>query len=121
MFPLIIDKSSEERIRTLVEYAQKNPIVIFKGKSSKVAGDDIKHVCDLDIGYRLVFSIEHQPLGNVRHISISVNHGGDLPQTKEVNRLMKMTGFQNVFQKCMDAWIETVAPGHYAINALELI
>ena len=49
---------------------------------------------------RIVFSIEEQPIGLCRHISISLDASKFLPSTKSMNKIIKKFGFEEEIDNC---------------------
>lgn len=72
--PLLLDDKNRSAIKRVVEYAHKNPFTIdnmldVMNKQMPVAGDMAEYTCNVDFGYRVVFSIEKQVKGDVFHLS----------------------------------------------------
>jgi len=70
--------------------------------------------------FRCAFSFEHQPVGLIRHLSVSVRQPGRLPQPIAVKMIMEEFGFQTPLERCQ-FWREEIDPGHEAINVIELV
>lgn len=123
--PLLIDKDLTDQIDTLVKYAEKNPITMDylldqKNGEEKPPGDYEGYSITLPFGYRIVFTIELQPAGKIRHLSMSVNEDGSLPNEFAVQQIMDLIGFKNPLRQCKIA-IENISPTRQAINILEII
>jgi len=121
--PLIIDDLVRRCLEGLAEHAEENPLTMDDlldtyNKQKKPIGDDDMHVVELPFGYRVVYSIEEQPVGKVRHLSMSVNEDKKLPNMEAVKEIMKILGFRNDIQDCY-VKLEDYAPNRQAINVLE--
>jgi len=69
--PLIIDERQKAKAREIVDFALSN--LYYPGKSETIPGQDARHVLNVPVGYRCVFSITIDPDGGQwRHLSISV-------------------------------------------------
>ena len=125
MRPLVIDEELKSNISKLVAYAEKNPFTMddcldVYNKAMEPAGDMKHYSLVLPFGYRIVYSIEQQPMGNVRHLSISVDADGKLPNIVVSQEIMKLIGFDNELEECI-VRLEDIAPKRQAINILEVI
>ncbi len=123
--PLLVDKDLTDQINSLVAYAEKNPITMDylldqKNGEEKPPGDYAEYTRTLPFGYRVVFTIELQPAGKIRHLSMSVDEEGKLPNEFAVAEMMRLIGFQNELRKCK-VHIEDTGPKRQAINVLEII
>lgn len=111
MRPLIIDELAREKIRKLILNAEQNVIKIDEtldifNLQAPIVGDRKGFSCTLPIGYRVVYSIEEHPnnkreIKKVRHISISIDSPGKLPNPAAVETLIKEIGFKNEMHDCM--------------------
>jgi hypothetical protein len=123
--PLLIDSDLTAQIYSLVEYAEKNPINMDylldqKNGEEKPPGDYAEYTRNLPFGYRVVFTIELQPAGKIRHLSMSVNEDGKLPNEFAVQEIMKLIGFKKEIRDCR-VHLEDISPKRKAINVLEII
>jgi hypothetical protein len=116
---LVVDQRMRERLRALQEYAKENIItadrlkLMVEGKVRPI-GDNENFSVYIPLGYRAVFSIEEQPIGLCRHLSISVARHAKLPNPQAVEEVMKYLGFIGGVTKCQ-VWIEN----KIAINVLQ--
>jgi len=88
---------TDEQIRTLREYGDTHPTEAMKILSgmSPPAGDIPGYVLNLKGGMRVVYSIEiDQPSGVCRHLSMSVDAAGQLPNPEAVLVLAGELGFR---------------------------
>jgi hypothetical protein len=79
------------------------------------AGDYPNHSMKISQGYRVVFSIEEQPVGWCKHLSVSVDAVGRLPCQEAVELIMKEFGMGNDIHDCLNIWIEKESQ---AVNVL---
>lgn len=121
MRALIINK---EAISALIEYAQANIVTTkqmqetIEGKRKPV-GDIPEHIIFLPVGYCIVFSIEAQPTGLVRHISVSLVKKDCYPSFKAAKLIAEAFGFLlDKGQYAPTVWTEKHA---WAINVAERI
>jgi len=127
MRPFIITNAIREQISKLVQYAEHNPFSMddmldIYNRQKAAAGFDENLRLHLPFGYRIVLSIEEQPKGKVRHLSCSVDEPGKLPSPAVVDELLKLLGFKySLAEKKSMVALEEFAPGHEAINILEII
>jgi hypothetical protein len=120
-------------IKKLIEYAEANvySLAVMKelhkksmdDESVESIGDDLNHCLFLPLGYKIVYSMEEQPFGLCRHISIS--QGGLIPQTQDIFEIMNHFGFKsNAIGGSSHTYSETYhkdGTQHYAINIIEKI
>lgn len=121
--PFIIDDKLKAKITSLVAHAEKNPFTIddlldIDSGDQKPPGDFDEFTLNLPFGYRLVYSVEEQPVGRVRHLSMSVNEDGKLPNEHVVSEIMELIGFENKLDTCM-VMFEDISPGRQAVNVME--
>jgi hypothetical protein len=86
-------------------------------------------------GYHVAFSFEQQPAGLMRHLSVSVERVGKVPNRHAVASILKEFGFSDKLVEFLNTslpvepyaggpmrmWLEEFAPGHEAVNVLELV
>jgi hypothetical protein len=127
MRALVIDDKNKGNIAKLIEYAEAHKFSIDALKKMMSgdmppAGDYLGHVITIDQGYRVVFSIEEQPIGWCRHLSISTRNlyhefPGKIPDSKTVEMIMEKFGMGNNLNDCVKVWIEEGCP---AVNVVTL-
>ncbi len=69
---------------------------------------------------KMVFTIEHQQAGKVRHLSLSTNEKGKYPNMDATKFIMSVIGFTNQLEDCQ-VFVEKLEPGYETINILELV
>ena len=125
MRPLMIDNEYSKKITDLKTFAELNPLTMddlldMYNKAKPVAGDTEGYYLYIPMGYKVVFTIEKQVKGDVRHMSMSVKDAKMLPNPFAVEQMLKLLGFKNELINCIID-LEPVGDGHQAINVLELI
>ena len=102
MRALVIDEKAKESISQLIEIAKENKYDLYRLKKviervEEPVGD--QYAISLQEGYKVVYSIEEQPLRNqegtqwTHHISVSVsNDNGIWPSQESVAMIMKEFG-----------------------------
>lgn len=119
--PFVIDAKIKEKLTKLKEYAEAHPISLDDLLNKRVvAGDHEEFTVKLPFGYRVVYSLEKQNIGDVRHLSMSVNQDKKLPNPRSVNEVMKMLGFTKPLEGSI-VKMENISPTRQAINVLEII
>lgn len=99
--PLIMDNTEREKLRAVVAEAEKNRISLAEMgeiiRGAKMApGVDPRHEKQWYIShfdYRVFFTIEEQPCGWCRHVSVSVPTPGKNPNPFSVLMIMEALGF----------------------------
>lgn len=123
--PLILDEEAIEKINRMVAHAETHiftmdDLLDIYNKQGTIAGDMEEFTVVLPFGYRIVFSIEVQNPGKMRHLSMSVDEDGKLPNPVAVQEIMKATGFTNELENCL-VKLEDISPTRQAINVMEVI
>ncbi len=123
MIPLVIDG---EKIKAIREYAEANPIRLYELHEIiegivPTVGDREGHVCFLDFGFKLVFSIEEHPRSDGgtmwgRHISVSLTEptGTRVPNINSVKLLCMELGFKPM-EQCMLRFVEEADPKYVEV------
>lgn len=123
--PLIIDDIVRARIGDVIAYAEHNVLSMddlldIHNKQGPAPGDMIGYVCFIPFGYNVVYSIEEQNPGKMRHLSISVDEDGKLPSPSAVEFIMQLFGFKKDLKECI-VIKQDCSPTRECINVLELI
>lgn len=108
MIPLIID---DNKLKTLKEYAENNPIHLNEMKQIMegvvpTVGDRDGHICFLDYGFKLVYSIEEHSRKDGKgtlwgkHMSMSLEEptGTRVPSIIAVQLICQALGFKPLDQ-----------------------
>lgn len=119
MRPFIINDTIRQKIAELVTFAEANVVTDLENRKEPVG--HIKEYClEIPMGYRVVYSIDQQKKGLMRHLSMSVDNPGKLPSVAVVEQVCKLIGFKSELQDCyLD--FEDCGGGHVAINVLEYV
>jgi hypothetical protein len=135
MSVLLIDDAVRLAVAELIERARKKPIpwgkvAMFDDAKPHLKLEDRPPDFDrsqyrpqhLTLGsYTCAFSIEQQPAGFVRHLSVSVPRKGKLPNYPAMEMLTELFGFDEFPPTKGRVWVEEFEPGHEAINVAEVI
>lgn len=121
----ILTQEMVEDLKSLALFAEKNPfsmdnLLDIYNKQAKPAGDQKEFVRFLPFGYKVVFSIEDQVKGKVRHLSISIDKDGALSSIQSVKAVMEVLGFEGGLEDCI-VYPEKVTETKEAINVLQII
>jgi hypothetical protein len=73
---------------------------------------------DIPFGFHVCFSIEEQPVGMVRHVSISVDTPGKCPSESAVAMIAEAFGILEPFDRI---WLEEFEPGHHCVNVIKVV
>ncbi len=92
----ILQKEKNQKlIKNLIEYAENNKLTFAKMNAVKAGllksvGKDENFIINLDI-YRITYSIEYNPQGYIRHLSISKNY--NTPPEEDIEEIIPYFGF----------------------------
>lgn len=103
MRPLIINETSRLIIAETIKYAEKNKIskpFLMAAMNGKMPcpGDNPNYCCYFEVGYKVVFTVEEQPCGWCKHISVSVASPKKdvLPNVESVKLIMQEFGMDSL-------------------------
>jgi hypothetical protein len=94
MSALLLSPAVDQMLIGLREYAESHPMTmadvlrVIQGKLKR-AGDNPEHVREVPVGYKVVLSVEEQPVGLCYHVSVSVSRPGKLPHPLAVDEILK--------------------------------
>ena len=116
---IIFDDKDIESIKALKAYAESHAysmddMLDLLSKSIETPGD-IEDYSRYILDYKVVFTIDWQPFGNTRHMSISKNDKTE-PNYYVVTYFMQLLGFEWDIKTCY-----TYMEDGYAVNILEPI
>lgn len=131
---LLIDEGVRSRVREAHASALAHPVprAWIEANAAAAAGKvDLAdrpegfsrpraRVVQLGSGLRANLSVEDQPAGLVRHLSISTDGPGLLPSQAVTAIVMGLFGFPPPPDQACRYWLEEFEPGHRAINAIGL-
>jgi hypothetical protein len=91
-------------VDALKEYANLHPfsmddLLDMMNGQEPVVGDRPEHVIMIPYGYRVVYSIEDQPVGRIKHISVSVDDSKALPSIPALAEIAGLFGFDPSLQQ----------------------
>jgi hypothetical protein len=129
---LSLTRNEKVEVARVLAYANKNKVTLdkvqkmFAGELPPV-GDSKGHTCELRAGkrkYRIAFSYEEQPIGWVRHISVSCDKS---MSTMDMNGILRTFGYR--WRELKDMTTETTAhksiktwwEGDEAFNVIEVM
>lgn len=139
MSALLIDDGVRKLIKAASERAFKNPMsreqimdlvqrtpqqanhLDFKSRPKAMNRAHRPEEILIPVGYRVCFSVEDQPHGLVRHLSVSVNKAGMLPHMLAVGMIAEAFEFRLGASADERVWTEEYEPGRYAVNVAELV
>jgi hypothetical protein len=125
MIPLILDSNILFELRMLVKYAEEHPfsmddLLDMYNKAIPNTGERKEHVVHIPFGYTVVYGIENQVPGSIRHMSMSLNQEYRVPSPEAVQIIMVALGFKSKLDDCK-VYMEDVCPHIQAINVIEFI
>lgn len=119
--PFILNEQIKESLLSLKKYAEEHPFTIedlenIINNKFLVPGDRNEFRRYIPFGYKVVLTTEKQEPGLIRHLSMSVDTRGKLPNKYVVQEVMKILGFKSKLSECMISLEEAGC-----VNVLELI
>lgn len=110
MRTLQINDETLKDIQRIINYANehkfdKYQIKLVMAGDLKPAGLNPDYVIYIHDGYRVVYSLEEQPIGLCHHISISVEKSKKWPHEIAVKMILKAFGMSDDFKKC-SSWLD---------------
>lgn len=131
---LMIGIAEKAAIAKAIERAWANPVPLamveknaFPNQQAKVVtlkdrkdkGRPPSQFVEIPNGYVAAISFEQQPAGLVRHLSISIDRVGMVPNEHAVQMIAEAFGFVGDISTEM-MWMEEFEPDHHAINIVQL-
>ena len=129
--PLVIDQATRDEFTRVREFSDLHRIrtgtlLRMMSGSEPPPGDDPNRVVELPQGWRIVYTVEEQPRGWMRHLSVSTDgrHEGKAPNPFAVALICRELGF-SIGEDLLFTDRQTVSPdpvlGWIAPNVLELL
>lgn len=125
--PLVIGPQEKQALAALATLAAEHPVDMRRLMDATKTGEG-KHrhmmqmtmqTIELPVGYSVTFSIEDEhPIGRCRHMSMSVDVAGKLPNPAAVWMVARELGFWGELGDCDGVWPETLRQGE-AINLVQ--
>jgi hypothetical protein len=109
---LQFDEATRKEIQKAIVYANAHKMSILELEQTlndpgKAAGFDPGFVTHIHDGFRVVYSIEEQPVGWCHHISISVESKTKYPHEIAIDEILKEFGMeQRSSGKTVQIWLE---------------
>lgn len=113
MIPLVIDIEAKEAIGRVRTYAEDpaNINVLSDHPTSPAPGDVPAHVIHLQVGFKVVYSVDLDKEGRRwKHLSMSVAGPGRVPHPEAVKMVCKEFGIANPGLYLVDGIAHAVAP-----------
>jgi hypothetical protein len=128
---LVISDDDRQRIAEMIRRAREHPIPLETLMAGAINPSKVNvQLADRKPGferppsdhmmlgtYRVAFSFECQPVGLVRHLSVSSASIDKVPAPVVVEMIANEFGFGHGPRKF---WMEEFDPGHYAVNVIDI-
>ncbi len=126
---LILNDATNAEIARVIDFAEHNIFTeedmldrVNNPGKHKPPGDIEGHKCFVPIGFRCVFTIEKQPSGWCRHLSISVDTKDKVPSFEATLEMARAFGMEvKTMDDFLHSWLEDIEPGVTAVNVLTKI
>ena len=123
MRPLIIDNRIKVEAEELKIFAEDNVfdtdrMLDVKNGHSKPAGDDPNYTMNIEMGYRIVYSVEQLGDRMFDHISISVDDKETMPNPHSVDSILDLFGFDSIKSGKNAITLENLPQGGKAVNVI---
>lgn len=132
MTPFVMSPEVEAQLAALRSLAEsderKLPVDLLKLYSQGFDPEDprtrtkslypLDQTLELPLGWKVTFSVEEQPFGWARHLSMSSPAKGKLPHPVTLAWTMKALGFARKLPACF-VYPEKYAEGRIAVNVIE--
>jgi len=125
--PMFIDAEVRERIQNLIVLAMAHPVQMV-GLTEQLQIPEVKarHMAQMTaqtipipLAFMVTFSIEHgHPCGTCRHMSMSVQREGRVPNEQAVWWVAQEFGFWGSLTRCT-IWLEQLRGYGQAVNVLQ--
>lgn len=125
MSALLIGQAERDKIEALKALAA-DPLdateMIQLAKSDPLAFTKMMmgFTIELPSGFMVTYSLEKQPIGLVRHISVSVRRPGMMPHPAAVSMILEAFDMRPI-EKSDRIWIEEVDADTKAVNLLQFV
>lgn len=120
MRALVLGPPERERIKQVMAFAEAHRFTVHDlwrvmAHPEDAPGCDLNFCCVIPLWFKCVFTIDQQPKGWMRHLSVSVL-GNGWPHEKAVEMLGVEFGFKTPFKE----WHKFAEKEARAVNVLEL-
>lgn len=129
---LVIGAAEDAAIKKAIETARDTPVPMGLLKQMAVTPKKPGHITladrkpehwrppstqvEIPFGYRAAISFEEHPGGLCRHLSVSVNTPGAMPNPYAFQMIAEAFGIKWPPESNASVWVEEIDPGHGAIN-----
>lgn len=122
MRPLMFGEEQKKEVARVMEFAEKHAFskAVMEKRMENVGtppGDNPEFFCLIPVGFKCVYTIEEQPFGWCRHLSVSVDNPDKMPSIPAVEMLMKEFGFRGKLKECYVYIEDKIVPK--AVNIIE--
>jgi hypothetical protein len=102
--PGVLSIGNEERaiLKKLKEHAEANIVPEENLNNREAVGVDDNYVAKIPADFRVVFSLEQQPLGLMRHLSLSVSRPGRIPHLMSLQMIAENFDFRTDANESLD-------------------
>jgi len=127
--PFLLGPNEIEALTHLADMAAQHPVdmtgLMERLKKPQEKRKHLKQMSKqtvyLPVAYAVTFSIEHgHPAGSARHMSMSVNREGRVPNEHAVWMVAEQLGFTGDLRSCT-VWLEDLEGHGNAVNVVQLI
>lgn len=118
MKTLIISPPLREKINSIIELADKSMFVITSDITYTAPLKDLSII--IPIGFYVTYTVEKQPIGYYKHLSVSIDDEDMLPNPAAIEMIMKEFNFKKKFN---DSIVKVIPCGEFrdAVNIQEAI
>ena len=108
-----IDDDTRKEIKKVKAFAYKHKVDEANLRATMAGivepvGDDPDYVVHIHDGYRVVYSVEEQPIGDCHHISVSIDKKGKTPNPIAVEMILEEFGMKKL-EDSLEVWPEGIA------------
>ena len=110
---LQIDDDTRKEIKKVKAFAYRHKVDEANLRATMAGivepiGDDPDYVVHIHDGYRVVYSVEEQSIGDCHHISVSVDKKGRAPHPLAVEMILEEFGMKKL-EDSLAVWPEGIA------------
>ena len=112
MRALVIDEKTRNEISKVLEYAEAHrqtvdDLAIAVHNKKSAVGNDPRFRVYIHDGYRVVYSVEEQPGGTCKHLSVSLTDTANFPSPIAVSEILKEFKMADIVSDItLGVWIE---------------
>jgi hypothetical protein len=117
MTPFVMTDGIKAQLQELRKLAEQDDRVLSL-EEVKAHAYPVDQTVELPLGWKVTMSVEYQPVGLTRHMSMSSPVAGRVPTPEAVQWTLLALGFVRPLESCM-VYPEQYASGRLAVNVLE--